>query len=150
MMIRKPQEKVKRECGSCTECCRGWLTGEVNGHAFYPGQPCHFVGEHGCSIYQDRPENPCKVFECEWLRNKEIPEWMKPDKCKVLMTTREWFYNGESRGSYLDVYEAGQQMDSRVLAWLFAFYLNTGVPMRVQVAGSFRRYGSAEFLEVVA
>lgn len=149
MIIRQPKEKVKRECGSCTECCRGWLTGEAHGHQFYPGQPCHFVGERGCSIYQDRPENPCKVFECEWLRNKEIPEWMKPDKCKVLMTTRNWSYKGDPRGVYLDVYEAGLQMDSRVLAWLFAFYLNTGVPMRVQVAGSFRRYGNVEFLEVV-
>jgi hypothetical protein len=141
------QENVKRECGSCTECCQGWLSGQAQGKQFYSGHPCHYVCEKGCSIYENRPENPCKTFECEWLRNNDVPEWMKPDKCKVIIVTREWSYEGESQGFFIDVAEAGQQIDSRILAWLFTSYLNTNVPMRVQVAGGHRWYGNEKFLE---
>lgn len=73
-----------RECNGCTACCEGWLSGEAHGHYFQPGRPCHFKCEGGCSIYEKRPENPCKTFICEWLVNPELPEWMKPSVSKVI------------------------------------------------------------------
>jgi len=140
---------AQRECGSCTECCQGWLHGEAHGHKFYSGVPCHFVGEKGCSIYENRPENPCKSFKCEWLINNNIPEWMKPDKCKVIIKSEDWLHEGESQGKYLIICEAGQQIDSKVLAWFFDIHLNTNIPMIIQIAGGARWYGNEKFLKFV-
>ena len=72
---------------------------------------------------------------------------MKPDKCKVIITTTNWYYDGEPQGVYIDVTEAGQQIDSKILAWLFTSYLNTNVPMRIQVAGGYRWYGNDKFIK---
>lgn len=73
-----PIVSAERNCDGCTVCCDGWLPGKANEHYFYPGKKCHYVNDMGCSIYDTRPEVPCKSFKCAWLVNTEIPEWMKP------------------------------------------------------------------------
>ena len=73
-----PIVSAERNCDGCTVCCDGWLAGKANEHYFYPGQKCYHVSDNGCTIYEDRPEIPCKTFKCGWLLDKEIPEWMKP------------------------------------------------------------------------
>ena len=55
-----------RNCGMCTACCDGWLTANIRGHEMRVGVPCHFRGEGGCTIYQDRPVDPCRGFHCAW------------------------------------------------------------------------------------
>lgn len=147
MTDQTPKKSIKRECGSCTECCQGWLVGKVHEHNFYPGKPCHYVCEEGCSIYEDRPERPCRSFECEWLVNDNIPEWMRPDRCKVILICQDWEYEGESQGPYLLSVEAGQKIDSKVLAWLFEVHLNDNIPMKIEVSGGHRWYGNKKFLE---
>jgi len=74
-----------RNCNGCTACCDGWLAGKVNEHYFYPGKKCYYVTENGCSIYDDRPENPCKNFRCGWIIDKEVPEWMKPSTIQAMI-----------------------------------------------------------------
>lgn len=75
-----------RSCGECTKCCDGWLAGRVLGENMYPGKPCRFVASGiKCSIYQNRPEDPCKTYYCEWLINDEIPEWMKPSEINIII-----------------------------------------------------------------
>lgn len=103
----------KRSCGTCTACCDGWLTGDIKGHEMYPGKPCFFVSQGiGCNDYEGRPENPCKTFECEWLRSEEyIPEWMKPSECGAIVT-----WNEVEGIMYLRVKETGVTLSSNVLS----------------------------------
>jgi len=134
---------IERTCGTCTECCQGWLWGSAHGHHFYPGKPCHFVSEGGCSIYRDRPEDPCKIFKCQWLTNKDFPEWFKPNKSKVIIKT---CLRKDNEDLYYEVYECGQKLDSSILAWLIEYHATTKIPVRVQIAGGWNNYGDPEFL----
>ncbi len=134
----------ERQCAGCTKCCDGWLTGVAHGHQFRPGRPCHYVGTSGCTIYEQRPENPCVVFKCEWLTNYDLPEWFKPSESNVICTKR---VAGDI--VYLEVIEAGQQIDSSILAWLVAWCLDHGINLRVQVKGSLRSFGSQRFLDAL-
>jgi hypothetical protein len=133
----------KRECDGCTACCEGWLHGVSHGRYFQAGRPCHFKCEKGCAIYEDRPEEPCKTYSCEWLNNYEIPEWMKPNICGVIITSREY----KDNKIYLEVYETGKKIDSEVLTWLFLYHYTTDIPLRVQVNGGWNNFGPPEFLE---
>lgn len=133
---------MTRFCNGCTACCEGWLWGSAHGHNFYPGRPCHFMCESGCSIYEDRPEKPCKTFKCMWLTNQIIPEWLKPNLSKVIVVER----NYENTGYYLEIYETGQKIDSTVLSWFFEYHLNTKTNMSIQIAGGWVHYGTNEFL----
>lgn len=133
-----------RDCNGCVACCEGWLTGESHGHYFQPGRPCFFKCESGCSIYEERPQDPCKNFNCEWLCNMEIPEWMKPNLSKVIITRFPW-----KNGFYLTITEAGQKIDSVVLNWLFHYHYTTNIPIKVQVSGGWMNYGTKEFLDFI-
>lgn len=136
-------QNIKRECGNCTECCQGWLRGEAHGKPFYPGRPCHFVCEVGCSIYKDRPFDPCVQFRCEWLEDaNSFPEWMKPSLSKVIITARQT----KNKISYYEVVECGQKIDSVVLNYLILHTLRNNLNLRIQVNGAFANYGSPHFL----
>jgi len=139
--------KTKRECGDCTACCQGWLSGVVNDREFYPGMPCHFKGCNGCSIYEDRPESPCKTYSCEWLKNDNVPEWMKPSESGVIITTKDWTHPDGSKQVFLEILEMGKKIDSTVLNWLFRTYLRTQVPMKIQIGGGYNWYVTNEFFE---
>ena len=82
-----------RDCGDCQAWCQGWLNGDAFGCAFGGGKPCVFlIG--GCSVYGFRPE-VCQSFYCGWSQGL-LPEWMRPDLCKVLVSVERW-----SKGQYL-------------------------------------------------
>jgi len=134
---------MTRSCEGCTACCEGWLWGSAHGHNFFPGRPCHFKCETGCSIYENRPEDPCKVFNCMWLTNKDIPEWLKPNLSKVIIVER----NHENIGYYIQVKKMGEKIDSIVLSWFFQYYLNTQINMSIQISGGWMHYGTNEFLK---
>ena len=75
-----------RNCGDCTACCEGWLSAEaLDMHA---GRACKHRCSSGCGIYEDRPENPCRVFRCGWL-NETLPEKddFRPDQCGAILLT---------------------------------------------------------------
>ena len=139
--------ETKRECGECGACCEGWLTGVAHGREFYPGMPCHFKGCNGCSIYEDRPEFPCKTYSCEWLKSDNVPEWMKPSESGVIITAKEWEDAEGVKQVYLEVTETGRKIDSTVLSWLFRLFLRTTIPMKVQIGGGHNWYGTNEFFE---
>lgn len=55
-----------------------------------PGKACKHRVASGCAIYADRPENPCKTFQCGWLQETVLDEELRPDKCgAVLLTDRD-------------------------------------------------------------
>ena len=78
--------KVKKQCGDCTACCDGRLVLDIFGKR-YSGRPCHYVGKTGCSIYKHRPKNPCRTFNCGWLKDEHFtyPEFLKPNKSGFIL-----------------------------------------------------------------
>jgi hypothetical protein len=132
---------TKRRCGECTACCQGWLTGNIRGHEIEPGVPCPFLGAHGCTIYEDRPQDPCRGFVCGWLREPSpFPESFRPDRLGVIIVPLYW----RERPAYVLV-AAGREPDAALLEWMRALSAARGTPFLFNVAGRWRGYGSPEF-----
>ncbi len=98
-------------------------------------------------IYEERPEFPCRSYSCEWLRNTDIPEWLKPNKAGVIVTGKEWQHPDGSTRVYLEVVETGKKIDSTVLNWLFKLHLRSNIPLKIQVDGGLNWYGTLDFFE---
>lgn len=78
-----------RVCGTCTECCGGALALNVYGQEVSPGTPCRFMVKcGGCSIYEDRPVEPCSTYKCLWLSNEDVPDWLKPEVSGAIFDIR--------------------------------------------------------------
>ena len=140
--------EYKRTCGGCTACCKGWLTTNVLGEDLSPDKPCRFLACDGCSIHEDRPEDPCRAYSCEWLNNTEIPEWMRPKESNVILTLRAWWPAGGPVQGYIDVNPMGKKIDASVLAWLLEFHSRTSTPMRIKNEEGFNFHGSVEFINL--
>jgi hypothetical protein len=109
-----------RECGSCTACCDGWLRIEIRGHEVRPGVKCPFSTAKGCDIYEDRPDDPCRKFVCGWLAHRSpLPEWMRPDKSKVILLTASFSWHGIPVDAAVP---AGKEPGKEAIAWLTEFY----------------------------
>ena len=135
---------TKRSCNGCTKCCEGNLSGIAYGHAFYKGRPCFFSSCNGCSIYEDRPENPCKSYSCNWLENSDVPEWMKPDKVNAIVSKKQ--VHGID---YLELVEAGDVMQAKVLSWFMTYALGKNLNILWQVEGGNNWLGSKEFVKAM-
>lgn len=73
-----------RNCGTCTACCDGWLSSEHIDMA--PWKPCRHRTDTGCAIYAERPEQPCRTFQCAWVEaDSALAEDMRPDRCGVIV-----------------------------------------------------------------
>jgi len=130
-----------RKCGECTTCCGGWVAGNMLGHEVKPGSPCPFVRDHGCSVYEQRPTNPCKNFVCGWLApDSPFPEEFRPDKLGVIIVTITW----RKRLAYILV-SAGRDPDEELLEWMRRFSIRTGRPFFYAQAGEKLGFGPPEF-----
>lgn len=84
-----------RQCGDCSMCCQGWLKAEVFGEEISPGNPCMFVdklGVKGCSIYHMERPPVCTRYLCAWRQDENIPDWMQPNKIRVIIDYRRDVY----------------------------------------------------------
>ena len=134
---------MKRECNNCTKCCEGWLTTTVRNTNIYPGNPCKFIEiGKGCTIYSERPKDPCITYKCAWLTEEDIPEWMKPDKINAIID-----YRYVNNIKYLCVNEAGEVLRSDVLTQLFLYAINNNLNFLWRVKGGTNYIGSTQFLE---
>jgi uncharacterized cysteine cluster protein YcgN (CxxCxxCC family) len=135
----------ERTCGSCTKCCEGHLRGEVKGHLFFPGKPCHFLDlGKGCTIYEDRPKDPCVSYKCGWLVNVDIPEWLKPDAVNVIID-----YRTIESYQYINLIEAGATVSAKVLNWFIQFALNNQLNAIWRVEGEENWIGNEGFIKAV-
>ena len=154
-----------RECGNCTACCEGWLHGVVRGKEMYRGKPCHFLGCNRCTIYEERPIEPCRNFNCVWLMDQthELPEWMKPELSKVIIKELEYEVeirqggfgsatyilenaaNLKTKSRFWYVTECGETISGPVLNWLIQYALEKDIPMLYQVMGRREVLGPPEF-----
>lgn len=78
---RRLAEKHHRTCGDCMTCCTAIGVEELGKPYAYP---CHHLCDHGCSIYQNRPDS-CVRYGCVWLDGWGGPN-MRPDKSGVIVT----------------------------------------------------------------
>lgn len=72
-------------CGDCRMCCKLLGVHELNKP---PEVRCPHVCNHGCGIYETRPES-CRTYECFWLSSQEWPDRalpieLRPDRCGVV------------------------------------------------------------------
>jgi hypothetical protein len=134
---------IKRSCDGCTKCCEGWLQGEAYGHNFFPGRPCFFLGKK-CTIYENRPETPCRTFNCEWVANDTFPAWMKPDLVNVIITKQV-----NNNIIYYEIAEAGSILDPKVLSWLFQWAINNKHNIVYYLDGGRNCIGSREFMQLI-
>jgi hypothetical protein len=136
-----PLEAPRRACGSCTACCDGWVVGTIRGHEMKPGQPCHFRGEGRCTIYDERPLEPCRNFVCGWLApGSPFPEAFRPDRLGVMIIRTRW----RGRAAYI-LRHAGRDPDEALIAWMRAFSVQTGSPFFYEQAGERFGFGPPEF-----
>ena len=109
-----------RSCDGCTKCCEGNLSSEINGRKVDKNNPCYLVDiGRGCNDYENRPDLPCKVFQCEWLVNELIPEDLKPSKSNTIILKRY-----TDKNTYLELIEAGEKLNSEVLTWGIQYSLS--------------------------
>ncbi len=135
------EPEPSRDCGNCTACCDGWLTGSIRGHEMSVGVPCHFRGDGGCTIYEERPADPCRGFYCAWrLRGNPFPEQYRPDRLGVIIMAKPW----RGRVAYY-LHPAGRELDETLLEWMREHSTSTGTPFLFKVNGRHRGYGSPEF-----
>ena len=137
---------VNRECGDCNLCCHGWLYAEVFDQVLSYGSPCHYVSCNGCTVYEQRPESPCRTYKCVWLKDGLLPEWFKPNKSKLICTWRHW-KNNDALEDYIDVAECGETITAKHLRWLLDLSHKKGITIAYTVEGKRYCEGSDEFLK---
>lgn len=73
-----------RACGTCSLCCKVFRVNEIEKpkDVWCP----HCKPGNGCSIYETRPPT-CRSFSCVWLQGPAMPEWMKPNKSRVVVSS---------------------------------------------------------------
>ena len=135
------KENDNRNCGTCNECCMGWLEGEAYGHKFSPEIPCSFLSNNQCSIYSKRPEC-CKSFSCEWLLDKNLPNDFRPDFTKVIPVRYQFkdmpYY--VLVGNYTNINE-------KIYQWMLNEYLQNNTFFVYYTQGFRQIKGSESFVE---
>lgn len=113
----------------------------IHGHDVFPGKPCPYSTGHSCSIYENRPEYPCRKFVCGWLeKDSPLPEEYRPDKIGVIFVIMEW------RGTPIyTLTPAGRDPGEDVLAWAREWSARTQRPFLYQLMVSGMRSGRRSF-----
>jgi hypothetical protein len=130
-----------RQCGTCTKCCDGWVQGTIEGHEMKPGTPCFFRGEGCCTIYERRPQSPCRDFVCGWLQpDSPFPDEFKPERIGVMIIPIKW------RGMPAYILRAApSDPDDKLIAWMEAFSVRARRPFFYERAGERFGFGPPEF-----
>jgi hypothetical protein len=139
--LKPAMQPAQRQCGSCTACCDGWVEGTVYGHEMKPGVPCHFRGEGCCTIYDRRPQDPCRKFVCGWLMpGSPFPDSFRPDQLGVMIVATQW----RGRRAFI-LKSAGRDPDAAMLTWMRSFSVESGMPFFYEQQGERFGFGPPEF-----
>ena len=143
---------TSRECGECTKCCEGYLYSDnelvfKDGKKFMlGGVPCPVlqIGK-GCGDYENRPQNPCRGFQCEWLRQPDVyPDEMRPDRIQAIFSLQE-----VEGVPYLRVTEAGARLDAEVLSHAVKLTLLNRFNLYWEVDGKIHWFGNKDFVTIM-
>jgi hypothetical protein len=129
-----------RKCDGCTKCCDGSLVGESYGHKFFPGQPCFFlILNKGCTIYEDRPNPQCTDFLCEWIKNDDIPDWLKPNNSDIIIS------NVDNGGiNQIHITKSGNKFTKESLDWIKEYARKNNKELSWYIDGQVGWQGSKE------
>lgn len=136
-----------RSCEGCTACCEGWLVANIHGEEMYPGKPCQFVEKGvGCSIYKDRPKDPCKDFRCMWrdTDSQIMPDEFKPSEVGSMVVRQN--IDGVD---FLTLVECGVKPLPEVLSWFITFGVANGLNLEWKVDGKAYWMGNPHFNEIM-
>jgi hypothetical protein len=137
---------TKKECGTCTKCCEGWLTANIKGHDMYPGKPCFFVEiGKGCKDYKNRPKNPCKNFLCGWRLIDDMPEEFKPEKTGVIVSLKK-----ENDIEYMVLSKAPNNPTVQLLSWAISFSMSRNLNILWYIDNKSWWLGSDDFSKQMA
>lgn len=118
---------TNRDCQPCTACCEGHLQLGDELSMGKEGAGCLHCTESGCGIYAQRPQTPCRTFECVWLTtDSPLPDWMRPDKSRVIVTINRFKWNNHPVVVGLKLDEA---IPDRTLRYLREWTRLTQVPL---------------------
>ena len=118
-----------RKCQPCTACCEGHLDlGDDLQISKETGSCTHCINS-GCNIYVSRPKEPCQVFECLWLTDKSpLPNWMKPDQSRVIVTLNKIKQTDEI---VLIALKMNSTIPPRTLKWLNKFVAKHKISLKL-------------------
>ena len=140
--------KKERQCGNCTSCCEGWLSGRAHDHEFFPGQPCFYLCENKCSIYENRPTDPCRKYSCMWLKEPDLfPAWMNPTESNVICTEREWVDDDGSDQLYLEFISTGKEISLKTYHWIMKMHYEQKIPIVIEVFKELCAFGPDNFID---
>src|SRR2546429_2992745 len=128
-------QPARRKCGTCTACGDGWVAGNTRGPERKPGQPCHFGGGGCCTIYAQRPVEPCRNFVCGWLMpDSPFPEEFRPDRLGVMAVPTRW----RARPAFI-LCSGGRGPHPGPLGGVGAASTRPGAPLFLRARGERRR-----------
>jgi hypothetical protein len=108
----------------------------------YPGKPCKFVELGvGCTIYKDRPKDPCKEFECSWKASDFVPEEFSPKATGQIISTQH-----VEGIPYLSLAYAGKELGADLLSWFVTFAVGRQLNAEWSVDNVTHAVGSVEFM----
>ena len=137
--------EVKRQCGDCTACCDGRLSLNIFGNKWV-GRPCHYLAEGvGCTIYKNRPQSPCKTFECGWLKDKtfKYPEWLKPNKSGFILM--DWKRTKTKIPYIIAIANKDEEFKTDAVFWLMNYCDENNINIEFILQGAKYYFGSKEF-----
>jgi hypothetical protein len=107
-----------------------------------PGNPCTFVQEGiGCSIYKDRPKDPCKLFECSWKASDFVPIEFSPKATGQIISTQI------TEGiPYMLMSYAGKDVTAEMLSWFVTFVIGRQLNAEWSVDDQVHAIGSPDFI----
>src|SRR5262249_3615655 len=108
-----------------------------------PGRRCPFSTGQSCSIYDERPQHPCREFVCGWLTaSSPLPDWMRPDRSDMIMLAANFFWQGLP----VDVIvAAGDRPKQRALDWLMRFSADNHRCLVYQIGDEWFAFGPPAF-----
>ena len=91
-----------------------------------PGKPCVHCAAKGCAIYATRPEDPCRRFECAWLRSgSRLRDRMRPDRCGAIVLPGRRFKGWD----VIMATPTGWTIPPDTLEWLMAHAREQSLPL---------------------
>ena len=137
-----PIHNVSRQCGTCTRCCEGWLEANILGQDLRNGKNCQFLKDSSCSIYADRPHEPCRNYTCAWLDDTIFPDWLKPHLSNVIITKK---VPDDVKLTHYTVVETGVKMDATVLNWIILWSIRENINLIYCIDGEKHCLGDEHF-----
>lgn len=108
-----------RGCNGCRGCCDGTLVFDSitpSGQRLIvkDDKSCFYMAQDiGCGNYEDRPQN-CRDFECEWITDTGLPEYLKPSRCGFIIVNK---LGDSSFNCYVLKQTSGYNIDMAALTW---------------------------------